>query len=916
MLSLVKKLVLVILLTLGVPGLALAFNCQCGGGACTEASATNWTTCNSTFPQATDTVVVNSGGTFNLGANATYVSLNVKSGGTFAKSVNTTVTLTLTGATSATLGIPDAGTSGTRYFALWCEPGSTCTLSKVGETAPIIISWTGDLTTACGGGACDSQPSVAIQFGQTGSVADAANDTTVRWRGVSKASTSIASFSEGTTTGAANFADCVKMSAAASPALAIGDTVVFTSGRSKGYWGAITQVACGAGCGDCPDNGCGGVDCDFEVTRNSTGTGTSSTGASWSSFVKASGRAANARQATPDDADANGTADSTNTRPQNGDGIEVFLPTVVKGGANAYINGPTVLFGGVALDMRYVEGARLGATSGECTADQTLNAWWMDRISVTSAEGELGFINIHDFAGRQSNEWGPTDISGDSRANRPVTANFWYIHDADQYPQTCNAGGVSTQSHLGGGTKIYLTNLSDTESSDGMILKNHHYARLYAPAFIGATMGVTTRNAVVNQQYLDMLIHDSPPNNTFPQSGLGTLSTNGMFGENVCHNCLADGIHLWDIGTPNGPYRAISIRNINEGMVTRTNSRVNNAYVVNVDKGGTAANIGNQVIDLARSTTTASSVDTSNVVLSNSYVANNVGIAGVGGAYYFSYFHNPTLSVAGGACPDTRTSAFMWVEDFIGNVVYRDISTACYANVLSYDHSMVASDASCIYTGRKRRIFSNVIKKPLATASNTAAEIFYRTNAPSSIDLCGWDIYNNLFDHEDSTATSEAMIYINQAHDTTTACGGVNNSCPPVFLSYNVLGGGSGTSTTALTASNFGATVTNSYNRFYRIGAAQPVFAGGAARALQTGEVDSDNVDGIVSRSDNFWQSPCGATVNTANVWGGPVGPLRYGIQSFKRFHPAALLTFDAAAFKMRDDWRECSSTFQLDIPR
>lgn len=913
---------------LAFTSLSFAKTCLCISASCNlTGNDSDWsgTNCDASPPIAGDIVTINAGGNLVINsASATVGNITVTAGGTIIKesSVQATTINFDSGIAKIMRGI-------SAYAILDCQVGSNCQLSRTGETGPTSLVFTGSLATACGGGPCTAVPGIAVVAGNVGGNVSLTADAIFRLRGVQRASSTVASYWQGLGSPESpdDFTDCVKL-ATAPVGATIGDTAVFTTGRSRNWWYKVSGVGITT---ECATGTCGGVDCDLEITRNATGAGTGSSGETWKSLTAATGRTvANIRHATPTDANADGTFDAANTQPRVGDNLEVFTPAIVRGGATTNTQGISFVMGGVQADMRYVEFAELVTSSSDCTADGTSEAVQMEMIAVTSPEGSMDFINIHDFMSRQSNGFHRTDLATDNRANYPFSAKFWYIHESAPELETCNVGGVSTQAHLGGGMKMLIDNVANNEQQDNITLADFHFNRLSAPAFIGSTItGASTQLRAHSHRYSNFLVHDIPKNTTFPiEGGSPAISTNPMISLNCGADIELNGAAVWDINNTVAHYGILGIRphcviNGASDVNHRNTQRVSNLFAVNVESLGVSRKGENPgsagLIDLAFGDTATARRESQQSVLSNSYISNiNGGI--IGGSLQYNYIHNIAMSPAAAACSTLRTGAVFYPQVLNGNVIYRDIATSCYNAAVSFDQS-AGTPQDCPYSNGTRKITNNVILlNLLGGATNMSNQgIHYRSYGVDTGDNCAFDIYNNYidnFEYSDGTNNNSNGIFFEVAHADTSSPG----FFPVMNAYYNIIGGATDTNNYGISWSNASSrsTLNHAKNRFFRVTQVNAILGTTFTNGLDSdGCTDSDKIDFVVNRlTPSTAYIPCDSPEYRRTSWGGPTGPLRYGINTFGSFHPSVIPTFNADVYKIRYNWQECGRSYQDAIPR
>lgn len=884
-----KKLLFALLLMLPVS--AWANNCTCPAGlTCALSAAANWTTCGGVAPQATDNVVCTGAGSQltldKTGAN-TYVSLDIQTG--------CTATCSFSGAAatynfSGTVAASWMGGNGHEFWDV--HDGATLVCNGVDWT----VNWTGATPGDIRWG--------ANQTNMTPTTADA----NVTLRGVEKAKTSVKAFAQGAVLGnvETNFIDCVSGITAPSPAVNVGDTIVFTSGLSKEFWYKVScpvsrctangvPLACCSGLNatsDCSATACGGGVCDYQLDRNATDStpGSVASSTSWSSNTMIANLGGPTRHKTPVDNDANGTANSGGTRPVVGDSFVIFKPVLIQGGTNPITNGILALTGKGRFNVRYVEFNKLaGSHAGTCVHETTpFQSWFWD--PSLAPEGDTGFLNIHNTAAIVGDwEVNSTDDLSDTNPNRPTFWSHIYLHDSDaQVPTTCPGQGVTDA--FGG--LVFSTDASAPLQINGSTWSGVHLARLVSGGIaVTGPQAVSTTHQWQGIIMRDVILHDEPNSATYN-------SFNGNSPLNLSSGAapLYEGLSVWDLGrTSAGPGAAVCLAPKENSNVTGrppTSARVENAFIVNVD---TNAAVFTTIAGVDMSCGQGASDDTYGAIVSNSYLSRIVGASTNAGRVYFNFIKDDNIGDSGACLADRLTSVQLPVE-VVGNVITRANANSCVRRGIGWKPNVAGQ-----YTTRTHKAISNLITNLDTTEANDIHGIFIDGDGVGdTVDL---DVYNNIIDMNNnfgSAGTFNSGIYdantgrnLNVFYNTVLNCtnpGG--GGCIGIFNSG-------------------GVTLNEGYNRFFNI-VSDPAVQGGLAAS----DVDSDLQNDFVLPSVNFYMQLCQAPDKTRSPSGNPVGPLRFGIQSFDHFLPAALAVMDPDAFKMHFDWRECSTSYQDNITR
>ena len=768
-----------------------------GGGAC--ATGANG-------PDATDIVVAMGGGTVTISEAApTFVAVRALYGGTIQRSGTAFQTLTLTG--SGYWGsnpVTNGATVGNMYAYIESEPGSMTDFSATATRPQMDIVWTGDRsTTGCGGGACPTDLySVHWIAGNVSNNFNNTADAIIKWNGQEKIAGAVMTYyGAGLTTTAADWIDCAIISATPSATICTaaatpdakcqaGDTIVFTSGKSDGFWYKIVPLTaeCTNLCdtdGDGPDDAC-----THQIQRNVTGTGTARD-AAYNSVLLGTGydRANNAYHATPLDSDANGTADSTGTMPAPGDSFTIFslarlYSTTACGTGVADCNGgASIGWHGAQAAVRYVELGRSASSRDICRLHHGTSPFWMEVVAATWPTGDFGFFNVHDMMGEGAMELQITDRADDQRPNYGYNARYWYIHDRPDEVETCNGGAPTTQYRIGGGITLVQDYIAGGGSIENVTLDHFHFARLgggNVPAFGttnepssacvggsnpgdtcdsqatctggGACRLDTTKPQWKNITFSNAIVHDWPKTATYPTAGVyqpvGVLA--GLSGVNM----TLTGASVWDVGSTTSPGFFVSLRPMTTddvpGESGHYNSlRVSNGWVVNIDSNDSGVSNGSVASAMYGIGTPSLRhyVNSGVARFSDNYFSNIVGTIGAGGEWYYNFIRNSNISNGAAACDAGNQRAFYAPVDFVGNVV-------------TYDPALTAAK----YCGQSAIVLDD--KTPFGYTSGKGSQLTTRTRKWTS----------NYLQYGKADNSGNGVIYL---LDRATAglCNGVDETC-------------------------------------------------------------------------------------------------------------------------------------------
>jgi hypothetical protein len=822
----------------------------------------------------TDALVVASGGTldWNQPGTRTYDYLWVKPGGAVTVSVSPVV-MQFDGTVEVFASIAS-------FFVVGDVYDSRGTFTSNGKD--LTISWVG----------AGSGVSMILGPQPFAGEEDPTNRyTSVTMRGAERAATTVANYNRGATAPVpdTDMVDCFD-GAAAPTGGAPGDTVVFTTGRSMDYWYEVTGYPdrCTgpgvpfAGCtgadatAECSPTACGGGPCDYQVSRNSKGStpGSVASSSSWSSMVKTPGNGGPIPflHRTPDDDDADGVANGDGLLPVAGDRFVVFKPVLIQGQPNPITGGIVVHFTQAGMNWRYVEVNKAsGQDSSTCTGGRGATVFWDTEAKITSPEGAMEFVNLHNFASAQGAwEISDTDRAGDSRPNVPRVYRHFYVHDADpQIGVTCPGEG---QFSFGSGINSFI------DAPDGKIdtvtLDGFHFSRWASDgAYTGVDSGVTTNVILRN-----IIAHDMPAIPGYGSGGQALwLGAGGT--------ASVDGLAVWNLGN-SGSTGASAIAHT--GTAAGTAQKVvsiQNAFIVNIDSNSIGASLdfpqGGGFITNALDYTE----DTSQQVITNSYLAKIIGHAGTGGVYRFNFIKN-TVMEDDGAAPcdfgDLRGAIVSPVE-VTGNVITRDHPLSCMENAI-----LIAEGDVSAFTTQTRRIVGNVFQGMYSDVPG---------HLTAGVSLAGpvsraVDAYHNIIDGAGATNNSTKGF----ENGYVLPSGGYKFTAY-----YNVImrmpdanGGGFAFSSFSNPYLNEGC------NLFIDLAQTPPCNLGCASS-----DVDLDTQGAWVDLSKFHLPQRCDPP-DRSLVWAGRVGPRRFGIQSFSWFHPAVLSLMDRTAIKWQDS-RACS---------
>lgn len=866
-----RRLALAFLLILlpGLATLASANVCTCTG-LCNIASGAGWTgagTCtDSGGPNlSTDALVVAGGGRldWNRTGTRTYRYLWIKPGGSVVVSVSPVV-MQFNSTLMVYAGVP-------AFFVVGDVGDSRGTFTSDGKD--LTISWVG---TGSG---------VSMNLGPQpfgGQQDPTERYTSVTMRGVERANTRVASYSRGakSPTPDIDMVDCFD-GAVPPNGGAPGDTVVFTTGLSTDYWYEVTGYpdrCTGPGVpfasctgphatAECQATACAGGPCDYQVSRNSTGStpGSVAGSSSWSSMVKTPGNGGpiGYLHRTPDDDDADGVANGDGLLPAVGDAFVVFKPVLIQGRTNPITGGIVVHFTQAGIDWRYVEiNKGSGQDTGSCTGGRGTTVLWDTEAKITSPEKAMEFVNLHNFASMQGAwEISDTDRAGDLRPNVPRVYRHFYVHDADpQIGVTCAAEGQLT---FGSGINSFID--ADDGMIDSVTLDGFHFARWAAEnAFMSVDSGVTT-----NLQIRNVIAHDMPG---IPGYGInGTALSFGARG-----TATVDGAAIWNLGGPGATgASAIGHMGTPAGAPTKAVS-IRNAFIVNIDsntQGGTLATPqGGGFI----STVLDYTEDTSRQVISDSYFAKIIGQAGTGGVYRFDFIKNTVMdddATPPCSAADPRGALVSPVE-VSGTVITRDHPLSCMENAV-----LVAEGDPSAFTSQTRRIIGNVFE---GMHTDMPDRLTAGVNVAGAVNR-SIDVYHNLVDSR-ATTDNWAMGFNNS--EIYALPGYQFNAFYNVVRNMPAAHGG------GFAFSFFNDPyLDEGCNLFVDLGQDPPCNLGCAGSDV---DVDTQGLP-IDFRKFRF-PVKC-RPPDRSLAWGGGAGPLQIGIQTFATFHPAVLRLMDPAAF-------------------
>ena len=883
---------LALIIACGSPALAATCTCNTGLTCNVQGAEADWNdngagadggTCDAGADLADDLDIVD-GGILSINATNTVNTVRVRLGGTMNCMHDTTARV-------ITVDHTVAGPNGGGLSAwVWLQAGSATNCAGTNGTEGENLTWTFSGTIPTNGAKFFVGDGVLNQVNPT-------TDAVFNFRGLKRASTSIDNFGQGAV--ATDFVYCADLVGGVGTAVA-GDTAAFTSGNLTDYWCKLVTV--GAEC----TTACAGAACDVQISCNLSASN------EYLSMTKVANNGGPARHATPDDANADGTGDNTYASPATGDALDIFLPAIIQGGGDFAVGGATpitagasVVLSGAQANMRYVTMRNLtaGTSASSCTLAGACDgnpAVTIEETTCTATDGGCDFLDFHDWASSVLMERNASDRGDDSRPNYPIIGSHWYIHDPDpDVPGTCTCTGEG----IGGGI-AYTVDNGDDGTISGDRLTGLHFARLFNPAL--SVTGPQSPGAMpqwTNLRFTGTLVHDWPGHATYGGAA-GDPSVIVDHGADVELN----GLECWDTGKTGASVGCLALSPTANGITadTRTGIRATNVYAVNADLN-VATNTGAATVNLGYAIADPYNVDSSVSVLSNSYIANNVGSATRAGAVYFSYLLNNGIEDDGALpCASVHRGMMIGPADAIGNVLAGGATLACATTGILYNAG--GSDGNG-YAARTRRIVSNVIAgmAPNAAASDNGISV---DGAGVAINK-DFDVYNNVIDiTADNSAGGfyeRCISYTNADAASTAKLTGFYNFCMNALgdkaITWNVANGTS--------------TVDFGYNRFYRVGSA-PYATGNeyVDGGLKTGDLMDNDQDFFRAPTGGLYTLSCGHAYRTGTSYGATLGPLRYGINTFEYFHPAAIATMNAGAFKARSDWQDCSSAYMDEIPR
>ncbi len=860
-----KKLLVLIFFILW-PSLALALNCECSS-TCDTATSTNWSC--AVAPDANDDIEVLNGGVVSWSATQTFDFLVIRDGGTF----------NCTASAGSTLTFDNDFVSGATDTFLRQDEGSTINCSGA-----YTMTYTG--------------AKVGIWFAGGASSSLPVTDANITWRGVERVVSQVAEFSEGTTTGTASFDDCIEVTDTPTSTIATGDTVVFTSGLSDEFWYTVTGVG---NVNDCTTFG-GAAGKTFEITRDDTG-------AAWNSMALAGGAGGPELHATPVDTDADGVAESDGTRPGVGDTLAVFLPIKIAGPADP-TSAPAIriLWEGVALNVRYMEAHGLGNEASDCADDNGGSAFHIGIATSTAPEGDVAFVNVYDWGARIAYEFNRTDDTVDARPNYPITYRHFYLHDASVELETCNGGSPPAHKRLGGGISITTDNGTDTYLVKNMIFEGMHIARTYNSPFVSGAHQLNTTRGIAWEgvRFRDFLLHDSPRSTAYPLADTGFSAA---FVIQYGTDMRADGIAIWNIGNLETTIlNAIKIfpRASQQLDGTINDIKIFNIFLVNFDNNSAGASNNNAAIHLAAAVQAPYDEPTGHNILTNSYIANVVASGTQGGSVLFNYFENINLEDDGVGCSAARRHVMFLPTEAIGNVMLRTSAGSCNNQGINIDDGIISGTDDAL-TDRTRKIISNVTVGLFPDPTQLAFGIYFADGSGSpTYDV---DIYNNVFDFDEHDGSSPTLQPSTPTRGIRSA---YNTSTNTVNMHYNII---MNSGEKAIRMGSSGSW-TLDYNRAINAFTAIPFTDNGSTDISGPNSEDNDAQDVLVNPANYEYGIKCDSSYLTGNPWGGPRGPLWFGIRSFAHFHPAVLRVMDPKVFRMQWDWRSCGLDFKTDTPR
>ena len=857
---------------------AEAATCTCPSGTtCNiQGADADWTEagCDAAGPTGADDVIVQSGGTLSLNASTAVNTIEVQSGGT-AACVNDATARTIT--VNSTKAGPNAG--GTRAW-IWIRAGGTldCDGATGVEGVATTFAYDGTIVT--------TEAAFFVGDG-TSSNLNPTTDAIMRYRGLARGTGNVENVGAGATD---DFVWCADFVGPTS--YAVGDTVVFTSGRLDEFWCRVDALA-SAGTAECNVTACGGGACDVEIDCNDAGAG-------FKSFTLATTVGGPVRAAVPTDCDGNGTADNDCAYPVNGDAVTVFKPALITGVTAAPVtDGPMLEISGAQLNVRYLDVTLTGSlpTAQSCTnVGSNCGGYAAIAFFVTASiapENDIAYINLYDYASQNGIELNETDRISDSRPNYAPPLRHVYIHDPSATVEACTCGIPDAASGGRMGEGIVGTNDQVSGAYNrNRIVEGVHIARIYSVPFSWSDISQTQDTGLTFQNFL---IHDIPKTTTYGNDNLNVFSISQG------KDTVARGIHIWDIGNLNDDPQPVTISatatapNPDEA----TGIRLQNFYVVNWDNntGGAPADSSDAAISLAGNGALAQ--ETANVVISNSYIANIQGQVGNGGTWRYNFISNPWLDDTGATTCDTgvRRGTLRMPAEETGSVHIRTSNASCSPTAIMLDIDANGVMGAYHLTGARKYLSNLWTEMNSEPAGQEAACVYMKYTAGT--EVVGLDVYNNICDLKNEDANGEYGILRNPSTAATTVS---------TNTFYNVVMNSTGSAawTSGSMPQNHG------YNRYFRIANAG-MFAGGLW-TLNADETDSDAQNFLAGSADqNQYGFLCG---NLRNPWGGPIGPLAFGIRDFSYFHPAALAAMDANVWKLRYNWLMCSGANQDAVPR
>lgn len=900
---------------LAFPALAMAADCTCAS-RCDTAHGAKWkggAGCRDrTGPDAGDTITVDPGGTVTLSEpEMTFGWIWVKNGGTLTRSGSVAQVLTLASSRAGGSNAITGRASVRNIFTfLECEPGSVCSLASTPSRPPLEIAWSGNKSTSgCAGRPCTNLDAPLWLSGNVGDNLNPITDASISWTGQEKVQASAAYYGDGAT--ADDYVECIYAPATPIVAVADGDTIVFTSGRSDGYWYKVVDMTteCAHQC-DTDGDGIAGEECTYQVARNATDP-------AFNSHLMATGRDETpARHATPLDSNGDGVADPAGTRPAAGDSFVIFTPAKFHGQdlADPFNRGPMFWFNTLKLNMRYVEMYGLGAYKNECTVPSGWSTGVFNLVTPIASTHDIAYVNIHDSAGESVLENQPTNRTNDSRPNYPRTLRYWYIHDRSPADPGCTnytlSGGLNMTGDFGD---------AKTEEFSGLFFDHMHFARLGSPRAITLNgFSATTTNQPADIVFRDTIIEETPKTDTYPTGSAGR-SGPALISLSAGVGTIIDGLTVANIGNNAYSLPLVVFWPREKGAVNGAlnSAQVSNAFVVNYDTNSQSnRNLGKLIYTDGDLGPGERAVDTSTFVLSNSYVSNVVGGAGVGGAYAYNLFRNMNLENTVGGCADGMDDILFEPAEVTGNVFTRDLadSTVCTNKTINYDSTLYWGQDVDTFSVGSRNVVSNLFVGGIDDAGPAvdSGVIQFRDAdwARSSINT---DIRNNVFDmggappgsKGDRNSSIDAYSY--QGRDATRGL---------VTISNNILADSPNTGLIC----NSRTQLAEDYNLFWNVAIA--VYPGTVAPhdIVYTYNTSPRSPMGTPlgrdSGGDLLSGIECDGSSRIGTVSGPTIGPILYGVTVFAGFHPSALDLLNADVYRLRFDRRDCPGWNQDEPPR